>query len=124
MSPDSSEPGTQDRLLGTRRTLLRRSALLLGGAALASLLEACAAAPASTTASGVSKAAPAKLVLLDTSNIDAPEAAPRKQVVTDFMAKNPDVTLEMRALPSNVQWDRVARTTLSAGEPVDLLNVN
>jgi len=50
--------------------------------------------------------------------------APRKHVVTEFMAKNPDVTMEVRALPSNIQWDRVARTTLLAGEQVDLVNIN
>ena len=50
--------------------------------------------------------------------------APRKQVVTDFMAKNHDVTLDVRALPTDIQWDRVARTTLSAGEQVDLVNIN
>jgi hypothetical protein len=30
----------------------------------------------------------------------------------------------MRALPSDIQRDRVARPTVSAGEPVDLLNIN
>jgi ABC-type glycerol-3-phosphate transport system substrate-binding protein len=40
------------------------------------------------------------------------------------MARNPDVTIDVRALPSDIQWDRVARTTVSAGEQVDLLNIN
>ena len=62
--------------------------------------------------------------MLDAANIDAPDMAPRKQLVTDFMAKNPDVTLDWRALPSNIQWDRVARTTILAGEQVDLVNIN
>ena len=106
----------------TRRTLLRRSALLFGGATLASLLEACTAAEPAT-APVVSRAA-TKLVVLNPGNMDAPEAAPRKQVVIDFMAKNPDVTMDVRALPSNIQWDRVARTTVSAGEQVDLVNIN
>ena len=123
MSHESSEPGTpQGQLLGTRRTLVRRGALLLGGAALASLLEACAVAPGATP-HGVDATA-TKLVVLDAGNMDTPEAAPRKQVVTDFMARNPDVTIDSRALPSNIQWDRVARTTISAGEQVDLLNIN
>jgi raffinose/stachyose/melibiose transport system substrate-binding protein len=115
-----------------RRTLIRRTALLFGGATLASLLEACTAAPTAqgpavappTTAAAVAKGASTKLVLLDAENIDTPEAAPRKQVVTDFMARNPDITMDMRALPSNIQWDRVARTTVSAGEQVDLVNIN
>ena len=98
--------------------------MVLGGAALASLLEACASGPAATTAPTLSKAAATKIVLLDATNMDTPEAAPRKQVVTDFMAKNPDVALDVRALPSNIQWDRVARTTVLAGEQVDLLNIN
>jgi len=101
---------------------MRRSAWLLGGAALASLLEACTVAPAAPPA--VSTPTATKLVLLDAANIDAPEAAPRKQVVTDFMARNPDVTIDVPALPSDIQWDRVARTTVSAGEQVDLLNIN
>ena len=102
MSHEASEPGTNGSLSGlTRRTLMRRSAWLLGGAALASLLEACTVAPAGPPA--VSKPTATKLVLLDAANIDAPEAAPRKQVVTDFMARNPDVTIEMRALREQTQ---------------------
>jgi raffinose/stachyose/melibiose transport system substrate-binding protein len=62
--------------------------------------------------------------MLDAANIDAPDMAPRKQVVTDFTAKNPDVTMDWRALPSNIQWDRVARTTILSGEQVDLVNIN
>ena len=100
---------------------MRRSAWLLGGAALASLLEACTVAPAAPPA--VSTPA-TKIVLLGAANMDTPEAAPRKQVVTDFMAGNPDVTIDARALPSDIQWDRVARTTVSAGAQVDLLNIN
>ena len=115
MSHESSEPGTHRSLSGlTRRTLMRRSAWLLGGAALASLLEACTIAPAAPPA--MSTATATKLVLLDAASMETPEAAPRKQVVTDFMARNPDVTIDARALPSDIQWDRVARTTASAGE--------
>ena len=111
MSHESSEPGTNRSLSGlTRRTLMRRSAWLLGGAVLASLLEACTVAPAAPPA--VSTPTATKLVLLDAANIDAPEGAPRKQVVTDFMARNPVVTMGVRALPSDIQWDRVARTTI------------
>ena len=113
MSHQSSEPGTNRSLSGlTRRTLMRRSAWLLGGAALASLLEACTVAPAAPPA--VSTPIATKLVFLDVGNMDTPEAAPRKQVLTDFMARNPDVTIDVRALPSDIQWDRVARTTVSA----------
>jgi hypothetical protein len=123
MSHESSEPGTHRSLSGlTRRTLMRRSAWLLGGAALATLLEACTVAPAAPPA--VSTPMATKLVILDVGNMDTPEAAPRKQVLTDFMARNPDVTIDARALPSDIQWDRVARTTVSAGEQVDLLNIN
>src|SRR5438128_536719 len=107
----------------TRRTLMRRSAWLLGGAALASLLEACTVAPAASPPA-VSTPMATKLVFLDVGNMDTPEAAPRKQVLTDFMARNPDVTIDVRALPSDIQWDRVARTTVSTGEQVDLLNIN
>jgi raffinose/stachyose/melibiose transport system substrate-binding protein len=32
--------------------------------------------------------------------------------------------MDVRALPTDIQWDRVARTTLSAGEQVDLVNIN
>ena len=123
MTHSSLEPGTNGALSGlTRRALMRRSAWLLGGVALASLLEACTVAPAAPPA--VSQPRSAKLVLLDAANIDAPDMASRKQVVTDFMARNPDVTIDVRALPSDIQWDRVARTTISAGEQVDLLNIN
>jgi raffinose/stachyose/melibiose transport system substrate-binding protein len=100
---------------------LRRSALLFGGATLASLLEACTAAPGAPPAASKSATT---IVLLDTSNIDAPESAPRKQVVTDFIANNPDVSMDVRALPGNIQWDRVARTTVLAGEQVDVVNIN
>jgi raffinose/stachyose/melibiose transport system substrate-binding protein len=110
----------------TRRVLLRRGALLIGGVSLASVLEACAIVPPGTTAAPAvsSGSAATKVVLLDGANIDAPEMAPRKQVVTDFMARNPDVTMDFRALPSNIQWDRVARTTLLSGEQVDVVNIN
>jgi raffinose/stachyose/melibiose transport system substrate-binding protein len=99
--------------------------LLVGGATLASLLEACAVAPpGSSSAPAVSNVATTNLVMLDAANIDAPDMAPRKQVVRDFMARNPDVTMDWRALPNDIQWDRVARTTVSSGEQVDLLNMN
>jgi raffinose/stachyose/melibiose transport system permease protein len=99
--------------------------LLVGGAALASLLDACVVTPSGpSTAPAVSAGASTRLVMLDAANIDAPDMAPRKQVVTDFMARNPDVTMDWRALPSNIQWDRVARTTLLSGEQVDLVNIN
>src|ERR1051326_2450139 len=106
----------------TRRLLLRRGAVLAGAGVLASLLEACTAPP--TVPTTARNAAATKLVMLDAANIDAPDMAPRKQVLTDFMAKNPDVTMDWRALPSDIQWDRVARTTISAGEQVDLVNIN
>jgi raffinose/stachyose/melibiose transport system substrate-binding protein len=96
--------------------------LLVGGAALASVLEACRTAPVPPSAG--SGPAPIKLVLLDVGNMDSPEAAPRKQVLTEFMARNPGITIDARALPTNVEWDRVARTTVSAGEQVDLWNIN
>jgi hypothetical protein len=78
MSRESSGPGTLSGL--TRRTPLRRSASLIGGAALASLLDACTVAPAAPPA--VSTPTATKLVLLDAANMDTPEAAPRKQVVS------------------------------------------
>ena len=109
----------------TRRALLRRGALLAGGAGLGWLVEACALAPTGTSApAAVGSRAATKLVILDAANIDAPDMAPRKHVVTDFTARNPDVTMDWRALPSNIQWDRVARTTPLSGEQVDLVNIN
>jgi ABC-type glycerol-3-phosphate transport system substrate-binding protein len=98
----------------------------VGGVSLASVLEACAIFPPGTTTAPTapSAAATTKLVLLDAANIDAPDMAPRKHLVTDFTARNPDVTMDVRALPTDIQWDRVARTTLSAGEQVDLVNIN
>jgi raffinose/stachyose/melibiose transport system substrate-binding protein len=96
--------------------------VLVGAGALASLIEACLAPPP-TPAAG-SKPAATNLVMLDAANIDAPDMAPRKQALTNFMARNPDVTMDWRALPSDIQWDRVARTTISAGEQVDLVNIN
>ncbi|MDQ6670416.1 MAG: extracellular solute-binding protein [Chloroflexota bacterium] len=123
MLPEASAPDTNRLGSGsTRRALLQRSAALIGGAALASLLEACTTAPAPPTAA--STPAPTRIVILDVGNIETPDAAPRKQVLTDFMASNPDVTVDARSLPTNTEWDRVARTTVSAGEQVDLLNIN
>jgi hypothetical protein len=82
MTHSSLEPGTNGLLSGlTRRALMRRSAWLLGGVALASLLEACTVAPAPPPAS---TPIATKLVFLDAANIDTPEVAPRKQVQTDF----------------------------------------
>src|ERR1041384_2501379 len=79
----------------SRRALLRGGALILGGAALGSVLEACSSTPVAPTAS--SNTPGTKLVLLDAANIDAPDMAPRKQVLTDFMARNPDVSMDWRA---------------------------
>src|SRR5690242_1800470 len=129
------QPTSQDRAIEraangrqaglSRRALLRHGALLAVGGGLTWLLEACAFAPDGTSApAAVGSSAATKLVMLDAANIDAPDMAPRKQVVTDFMARNPDVTMDFRALPSNIQWDRVARTTLLSGDQVDLVNIN
>ena len=74
----------------------------------------------SNTAAQVDSAADGLLV----GDLVSPDMAPRKQVVSDFVANNPDVTMDWRALPSNIQWDRVARTTLLSGEQVDLVNIN
>jgi len=106
----------------TRRALLQRSGTLIGSAALASLLDACMTVPAPL--SGGARPAPTKLVVLDVGSLDTPDAAPRKRVLTEFMASNPDITIDARALPTNVEWDRVARTSVSADEQVDLLNIN
>ena len=123
MSSEASAPGTsRPRSRSTRRILLQRTAALFGSAALASLLEACTTAPAPPPSA--STPAATRIVLLDVGSIETPEAAPRKQVLTDFMARNPDLTIDVRSLPTNTEWDRVARTTVSAGEQVDLLNIN
>jgi ABC-type glycerol-3-phosphate transport system substrate-binding protein len=45
-------------------------------------------------------------------------------VYTDFMAKNPTITFDIRALAGDKDWDRLARTSISAGDQVDLLNIN
>jgi raffinose/stachyose/melibiose transport system substrate-binding protein len=157
MSPEFSGPGANGSISGlTRRNLMQRSALLFGGAALASLLEACSAAPAApaaaptvapaaakaaaptaapaaatvapaaapTVAPAAAKSAATKLVLLDAGNMDTPEAAPRKQILSDFTAKTPNITFDVRALATGKDWDRLARTSVSAGEQVDLLNIN
>src|ERR1043166_2577363 len=84
----------------TRRLLLRRGAVLAGAGVLASLLEACTAPP--TVPTTARNAAATKLVMLDAANIDAPDMAARKQVLTDFMAKNPDVTID---------WPRARRNS-------------
>src|SRR3954449_3527098 len=105
MVPTGSAPDTNRPRSGfkkTRRALLQRSAALVGGAALASLFEACTIAAAPPSAVWTPTAT--KLVFLDVGNIDAPEAAPRKQVLTDFMARNPDVTVDVRGLPTNTEW--------------------
>jgi hypothetical protein len=73
---------------------MRRSAWLLGGAALASLLDACTVAPAAPSA--VSTPMATKLVFLDVGNMETPEAAPSKQVLTDFMARNQGVTIKAK----------------------------
>ena len=73
------------------------SAWLLGRAALASLLEACTVA---TRGTGGVDALGQEARPPDAANIDAPEAAPRKQIVTDFMARNPDLTIDARLCPA------------------------
>jgi hypothetical protein len=59
-----------------------------------------------------------KLVFLNVGSMDTPEAAPAQARADRRHGSNPDVTIDARALPSDIQWhrvDRVARTTVSAG---------
>lgn len=67
---------------------------------------------------------PVTLVVLYPGNLEAPENAPIKQVYDDFAATNSYISWDVRSLPGGSDWDRLARTSIAAGEPVDMVSIN
>ncbi len=122
--------------LRDRREVLRLGAALLGGAAIAPLLAACAA-PSGTGAASVAPGAGGGLtpspgvaarVLSGPITLLAgdPGTEPaRRQVYDDFKAQNPGIEWDMRAIPGfGADWDRLARAALESGEPVGLVIID
>lgn len=146
MSHMHSDPGTDTSIAGlTRRNLLRRSAVLVGGAALASLLEACstpaaapAAAPTSATAAAptaapaaAAQAAPAAAAAKPGSSYQGKLAVfgvnqteqGQGKLNADFEAAHPGVTVEYTFWPSQ-QFVELFTAAQNANEQIDVLILN
>jgi arabinogalactan oligomer/maltooligosaccharide transport system substrate-binding protein len=111
-----------------RRDVLKLGALLAGGAAASAVLGACAPrreAAASTPSSPGSASGLAGAVTLIAGGGDPYGEPPIRKVYDDFSALHTSVDWDIRALPGGgPEWDRLARATLAAGEPVSLVMIN
>jgi ABC-type glycerol-3-phosphate transport system substrate-binding protein len=116
----------------SRRTFDRRSVLKLGaaiaaGGAITPLLAACATPSGSSGEPGTSPAADtmAGPITLITVGGDPGSLPPLQAVFDGFQAAHPGVEWDIRAIPGGgPEWDRLARTTITSGEPVGLLMIN
>lgn len=103
-----------------RRSVLRLGAALGAGAVIAPWAAACGPAADDPTAD-----AGATTVTLITVGGDPRHVPALAQVFDDFGAEYPGIAWDFRAIPGGgPEWDRSARTMVTAGEPVDLLMIN
>jgi raffinose/stachyose/melibiose transport system substrate-binding protein len=110
-----------------RRSVLKLGAAIAAGAAVTPLLAACATPNGSSALSGSSTAADpmAGPITLITIGGDPSSLPPLQQVYDGFRALHPGVEWDIRAIPGGgPEWDRLARTTITSGEPVGLLMIN
>lgn len=116
------QPSLRDRWSRTldRRSVLKAAAGLAAGVALTPLIGACTATT-DRTATG----SPARTITLITVSGDPRRVPAIGQVFDGFQAEHPDVTWDIRAIPGGgPEWDRLARTTITSGEPVGLVMIN
>jgi raffinose/stachyose/melibiose transport system substrate-binding protein len=124
VQPASDQPLAR---LYDRRSVLKLGAAIAAGGAIAPLLAACATPGGSGAVSGSSTASDtmAGPITLITVGGDPGSLPPLKQVYDDFKALHPGVEWDIRAIPGGgPEWDRLARTTITSGEPVGLLMIN
>jgi ABC-type glycerol-3-phosphate transport system substrate-binding protein len=119
-----------------RRNVLKLGAVIAAGGVVAPLLAACASpggtgsvapiaggslSPASASAP-TALSGPITIVMAG----PGPSAEPALQrVYDDFKAQNPGIEWDIRVIPGfGADWDRLARATLEAGEPVGLVMID
>ena len=115
----------------SRRDLLKLGAGIAAGAVATQVLAACSApagssvAPTLAGSAGEASALAGAITVLIGSGGDPNVFPPLMKVYDDFKALNPGVEWDIRSFPSaGAEWDRLARTTIAAGEPVDLVFLN
>lgn len=110
----------------SRRDVLKVSALLGGSAAVAAFLGACAPRrdPGSSVAATASAGADGPITMIAGGGDPLAEPA-LKQAFDDFSGLHPGVSWDVRALAGGgADWDRLARSLLASGEPVDLVTID
>ncbi len=110
-----------------RRSVLKLGAAIAAGGAITPLLAACATSNGSGAVSGPSTRPEGMTgpITLITVGGDPGSMPPLQQVYDGFRALHPGVEWDIRAIPGGgPEWDRLARTTITSGEPVGLLMIN
>jgi ABC-type glycerol-3-phosphate transport system substrate-binding protein len=115
----------------SRRDLLKLGAAIAAGAVVSQVLAACSApaessvAPTPGGSAGEASGLSGTITVLIGSGGDPTVAPPLMKVYDDFKALNPGVEWDIRALPgAGPEWDRLARASIAAGEPVGLVLMN
>ena len=110
----------------SRREILQLGVVLAAGAAVTPLLAACgssAAAPrGASTGSGGGLSGPITVI---TGGGDPTAEPALKRVYDGFKALHPGIEWDIRALTGGgPEWDRLARATVTSGEPVGLVMID
>ena len=111
----------------TRREILKLGAVLAAGAAATPLVAACGAETTGATRAPAGSSAVLSGPIMVVTGVGAdPTSRPAlQQVYDEFKARNPGIEWDIRALPGGgPEWDRLARATVTSGEPVGLLIID
>ena len=103
----------------TRREVLKAGALLAAGGVAAPVLAAC-------STPGAREQTPSARPVTVISHAGDPGTEPALlKVFDDFKAQRPGIAWDIRELPGGgPEWDRLARSAMASGEPVDLVEIN
>ena len=111
----------------SRREVLKLGAFLAAGAAVTPLVAACGASttlatpPSVATSAGLS----GPITVITGAGGDPTARPALMQVYDDFKARHPAIEWDIRALPGGgPEWDRLARATVTSGEPVGLVMID
>jgi ABC-type glycerol-3-phosphate transport system substrate-binding protein len=103
-----------------RRSVLKLGAALGAGAIIAPWVAACG-----PSADDPSADAGDTTITLITVGGDPRQVPALRQAFDDFGAQHPEIAWDFRPIPGGgPDWDRTARTMVTAGEPVDLMMIN
>ena len=108
-----------------RREILKLGAVLAAGAAVTPFLAACGLSTGSAARPSGSSGALAGPITVIVGGGDPTAEPGLKQVYDDFKASNPGIEWDIRALTGGgPEWDRLARATLTSGDPVGLVMID